>query len=188
MNNKHTYNEKNTLQGKMNSKDRNQDKKKNKVHKGSERNKKNRRKYSDDEIARARYIDSKAVFLVRDHIKNENIDTTNKWIDITNLNVKDRWDDKGNYNPEIMSFDAELFDKTEVPLYEKHMTVDEKHILTYEVAKGDINKQKMKERHSQERKERPSYHLDVASVKTKEKRTVYKVKNIKKKGSVTKEG
>ncbi len=63
-------------------------------------------KYSDDEIARARYIDSKAKFLVRDRIHNDNIDTKNKWIDITNLEVKDRWDRKGNYDPEILSFDV----------------------------------------------------------------------------------
>ena len=65
-------------------------------------------KYSDDEIARARFIDSKAKFLVRDRIHNDNIDTKNKWIGITNLVVKDRWDRKGNYDPEILSFDAEI--------------------------------------------------------------------------------
>ena len=79
-------------------------------------------KYSDDEIARARYVDSKSKFLVRDRIHNDNIDTINKWIGISNLQVKDKWDRDGNYDPEILSFDAEIFDRTEQTIYDESKT------------------------------------------------------------------
>ncbi len=138
-------------------------------------------KYSDDEIARARYIDSKAKFLVRDRIHNDNIDTRNKWIGISNIKSKDRWDSNGNYDPEIRSFDAEIFDRTEQPVYKKHMSEDEKHKLTYEVAEGDIQKQRITEKKMHKSADRPSYHVDVATKYTKDKKTEYQVKNIQKK-------
>ncbi len=138
-------------------------------------------KYSDDEIARARYIDSKAKFLVRDRIHNDNIDTKNKWIGITNLEVKDRWDRKGNYDPEILSFDAEIYDRTEQPVYEEGMTDDEKHQLTYEVAEGDIAKQQRQEARQHKKVDRPSYHVEVATKHTKDQKTEYQVKDIRKK-------
>ena len=137
-------------------------------------------KYSDDEIARARYVDSKAKFLVRDRIHNDNIDTRNKWIGISNLKVKERWDRNGNYDPEILSFDAEIFDRTEQPQYEENMTEDEKHLLTYEVAEGDIAKQRNAERRKHQKVDRPSYHVDVATKYT-DRKTEYQVKNIKRK-------
>ncbi len=138
-------------------------------------------KYSDDEIARARYVDSKAKFLVRDRIHNDNIDTRNKWIGISNLQVKDRWDRDGNYDPEILSFDAEIFDRTERPIYDEDMTEDEKHKLTYEVAEGDIQKQRSAEKRTHKKVDRPSYHVDVATKHTKDRKTEYQVKNIKRK-------
>lgn len=138
-------------------------------------------KYSDDEIARARYVDSKAKFLVRDRIHNDNIDTRNKWIDIKNLEVKDRWDRDGKYDPEILSFDAEIFDRTEQPIYDDEMTEDEKHQLTYEVAEGDIQKQRSAEKRMHKKVDRPSYHVDVATKHTKDRKTEYQVKNIKRK-------
>lgn len=137
-------------------------------------------KYSDDEIARARYVDSKAKFLVRDRIHNDNIDTRNKWIGISNLKVEDRWDKNGNYDPEILSFDAEIFDRTEQPQYEEYMTEDEKHLLTYTVAEGDIEKQRNAERRKHQKVDRPSYHVDVATKHT-DKKTEYQVKDIKRK-------
>ena len=137
-------------------------------------------KYSDDEIARARYVDSKAKFLVRDRIHNDNIDTRNKWIGISNLKVEDRWDINGNYDPEILSFDAEIFDRTEQPQYEEYMTEDEKHLLTYKVAEGDIEKQRNAERRKHQKVDRPSYHVDVATKHT-DKKTEYQVKDIKRK-------
>ena len=137
-------------------------------------------KYSDDEIARARYVDSKAKFLVRDRIHNDNIDTRNKWIEISNLKVEDRWDKNGNYDPEILSFDAEIFDRTEQPQYEEYMTEDEKHLLTYKVAEGDIEKQRNAERRKHQKVDRPSYHVDVAT-KHIDKKTEYQVKDIKRK-------
>ena len=137
-------------------------------------------KYSDDEIARARYVDSKAKFLVRDRIHNDNIDTRNKWIGISNLKVEDRWDKNGNYDPEILSFDAEIFDRTEQPQYEEYMTEDEKHLLTYKVAEGDIEKQRKAERRKHQKVDRPSYHVDVATKHTDNK-IEYQVKDIKRK-------
>lgn len=137
-------------------------------------------KYSDDEIARARYVDSKAKFLVRDRIHNDNIDTRNKWIGISNLKVEDRWDKNGNYDPEILSFDAEIFDRTEQPQYEEYMTEDKKHLLTYKVAEGDIEKQRNAERRKHQKVDRPSYHVDVATKHT-DKKTEYQVKDIKRK-------
>ena len=137
-------------------------------------------KYSDDEIARARYLDSKAKFLVRYRIHNDNIDTRNKWIGISNLKVEDRWDKNGNYDPEILSFDAEIFDRTEQPQYEEYMTEDEKHLLTYKVAEGDIEKQRNAERRKHQKVDRPSYHVDVATKHT-DKKTEYQVKDIKRK-------
>ena len=137
-------------------------------------------KYSDDEIARARYVDSKAKFLVRDRIHNDNIDTRNKWIGISNLKVEDRWDKNGNYDPEILSFDAEIFDRTEQPQYEEYMTEDEKHLLTYKVAEGDIEKQRNAERRKHQKVDRPSYHVEVATKHT-DKKTEYQVKDIKRK-------
>ena len=138
-------------------------------------------KYSDDEIARARYIDSKAKFLVRDRIHNDNIDTRNKWIGISNIKSKDRWDNDGNYDPEILSFDAEIFDRTEQPVYDEDMSEDEKHKLTYEVAEGDIQKQRSAEKRTHKKVDRPSYHVDVATKHTKDRKTEYQVKNIKRK-------
>ncbi len=138
-------------------------------------------KYSDDEIAKARYVDSKAKFLVRDRIHNDNIDTRNKWIGISNLQVKDRWDRDGNYDPEILSFDAEIFDRTEQPIYDEDMTEDEKHKLTYEVAEGDIQKQRSAEKRTHKKVNRPSYHVDVATKHTKDRKTEYQVKDIKRK-------
>lgn len=137
-------------------------------------------KYSDDEIDRARYLDSKAVFLVRDRIHNDNIDTKNKWIDISNLEVKDKWDKNGNYIPEILSFDAEIFDKKLVPNYTDEMTTDEKHQLTYDVSITDIQKQKSEEKMYHRKEHRPSYHVEVSSKKKKDNKTEYQVKNIKK--------
>jgi len=138
-------------------------------------------KYSDEEIARARYVDSKAKFLVRDRIHNDNIDTRNKWIGISNLEVKDRWDKDGKYDPEILSFDAEIFDRTEQPIYDDEMTEDEKHQLTYEVAEGDIQKQRSAEKRMHKKANRPSYHVDVATKHTKDRKTEYQVKNIRRK-------
>ena len=137
-------------------------------------------KYSDDEIARARYVDSKAKFLVRDRIHNDNIDTRNKWIGISNLKVEDRWDKNGNYAPDILSFDAEIFDRTEQPQYEEYMTEDKKHLLTYKVAEGDIEKQRNAERRKHQKVDRPSYHVEVATKHT-DKKTEYQVKDIKRK-------
>ena len=137
-------------------------------------------KYSDDEIARARYVDSKAKFLVRDRIHNDNIDTRNKWIGISNLKVEDRWDKNGNYDPEILSFDAEIFDRTEQPQYEEYMREDEKHFLTYKVAEGDSEKQRNAERRKHQKVDRPSYHVDVATKHT-DKKNEYQVKEIKRK-------
>lgn len=137
-------------------------------------------KYSDDEIARARYVDSKAKFLVRDRIHNDNIDTRNKWIGISNLKVEDRWDKNGKYDPEILSFDAEIFDRTEQPQYEEYMTEDKKHLLTYKVAEGDIEKQRNAERRKHQKVDRPSYHVEVATKHT-DKKTEYQVKDIKRK-------
>lgn len=134
-------------------------------------------KYSDDEIARARYVDSQAKFLVRDRIHNDNIDTRNKWIGISNLEVKDKWDKYRNYTPDILSFDAEIFDRTEQPQYEENMTDEEKHILTYEVAEGDIDKQKRTERKKHQTISRPKYHVEVATKYT-ESKTEYQVKKI----------
>lgn len=125
-------------------------------------------------------MDSKAKFLVRDRIHNDNIDTRNKWIGISNLKVKERWDRNGNYDPEILSFDAEIFDRTEQPQYEENMTEDEKHLLTYEVAEGDIAKQRNAERRKHQKVDRPSYHVDVATKYT-DRKTEYQVKNIKRK-------
>ncbi len=136
-------------------------------------------KYSDDEIARARYIDSKAKFLVRDRIHNDNIDTRNKWIGISNIKSRDRWDNYGNYDPEILSFDAEIYDRTEQPVYDDEMTEDEKHKLTYEVAEGDIQKQRYLEQKSHRKVSRPSYHVDVETKYTKCGKTEYQVRNIK---------
>lgn len=137
-------------------------------------------KYSDDEIDRKRYVDSKAKLLVRDRIHNDNIDTRNKWIGISNIKIKERWDSKGNYDPEILSFDVEIFDRTEQPQYEENMTEDEKHQLTYEVAEGDISKQRAEEKRAHRKVDRPSYHVDV-STKLKDDKTEYKVNNIKRK-------
>ena len=120
-------------------------------------------------------------FLVRDRIHNDNIDTRNKWIDIKNLEVKDRWDRDGKYDPEILSFDAEIFDRTEQPIYDDEMTEDEKHQLTYEVAEGDIQKQRSAEKRTHKKVDRPSYHVDVATKHTKDRKTEYQVKNIKRK-------
>ena len=125
-------------------------------------------------------MDSKAKFLVRDRIHNDNIDTRNKWIGISNLKVEDRWDKNGNYDPEILSFDAEIFDRTEQPQYEEYMTEDEKHLLTYKVAEGDIEKQRNAERRKHQKVDRPSYHVDVATKHT-DKKTEYQVKDIKRK-------
>ncbi len=138
-------------------------------------------KYSDDEIARARYVDSKAIFLVRDRIHNDNIDTRNKWIDVSNVQVKDKWDRNGNYDPDILSFDAEIFDRTEQPIYDEEMTEEEMHQLTYEVAEGDIEKQRLEEKRMHKKVDRPSYHVDVATKYTKDRKTEYQVKNIKRK-------
>ncbi len=137
-------------------------------------------KYSDDEIARARYLESKAIFLVRDRIHNDNIDTKNKWISITNLESKDKYDRNGKYNPEILSFDVEIYDKTEHPEYEEWMTEDYKHQLTYEVAEGDIAKQQSQEVRHNKKVNRPSYHVEVTEKHTNESKTEYQVKNIKK--------
>ena len=125
-------------------------------------------------------MDSKAKFLVRDRIHNDNIDTRNKWIGISNLKVEDRWDKNGNYAPDILSFDAEIFDRTEQPQYEEYMTEDEKHFLTYKVAEGDIEKQRNAERRKHQKVDRPRYHVDVATKHT-DKKTEYQVKDIKRK-------
>ncbi len=138
-------------------------------------------KYSDDEIARARYLESKAIFLVRDRIHNDNIDTKNKWISITNLEVKEKWDRKDKYDPEILSFDADIYDRTEQPVYEEWMTEDDKHKLTYEVAENDIAKQQRKEARHHKKVNRPSYHVEVAEKHTNESKTEYQIKNIYKK-------
>lgn len=138
-------------------------------------------RYSDDEIARVRYLDSKAKFLVRDRIHNDNIDTRNKWIGISNLKVKDRWDRNHNYDPEIFSFDAEIFDRTVQPQYDEDMTEDEKHRLTYEVAEGDIDKQRKAEKRNHQKVDRPSYHVEVATKYTNNCKTEYQVKNINRK-------
>lgn len=139
-------------------------------------------KYSDDEIARARkYLDSKAKFLVRDRIHNDNIDTRNKWIGISNLEVKDRWDRNDNYDPEILSFDAEIFDRTVQPQYDEDMTEDEKHLLTYEVAEGDIDKQRRAEKRNHQKVDRPTYHVEVTTKYSNNCKTEYQVKNIKRK-------
>lgn len=138
-------------------------------------------KYSDDEIARARYIESKAKFLVRDRIHNDNIDTRNKWIGISNIKSKDKWDSNGKYDPEIRSFDAEIFDRKKQPVYNNHMSEDEKHRLTFEVAEGDIQKQRTAEQRTHKKVDRPSYHVDVATTHTKGNKTEYQVKNIQKK-------
>lgn len=135
--------------------------------------------YSDEEIARARYIDSKAKFLVRDRIHNDNINTRNKWIAINNLKVKDKWDRNGKYIPDILSFDAEIFDRTEQPKYDEDMSEDKKHLLTYVVAEGDIEKQRKIERKKHQKIDRPCYHVDVTTKRTSDGKTEYQVKNIK---------
>ena len=138
-------------------------------------------KYSDDEIDKARWLDSKAKFIVRDRINNENIDTKNKWIGISNLEVRDKWDRNGRYNPEILSFDATIYDRNVQPKYEKGMSEDEKHQLTYEVAEGDIANQQYDDAIHQRKVNRPSFHVDVESKRTKDNKTEYDIKNIKRK-------
>ena len=141
----------------------------------------NKAKYSDDEISRAKYVESKAKFIVRDRISNENIDTRNKWIDISNLDYEEKWDEKGNFIPEILSFDTEIFDRTVNPKYTEKMTEEEKHQLTYDVAESDIEKQKQNEKRNAKRIKRPSFHVDVSTKRTKDRRTEYEVNSIKRK-------
>ena len=138
-------------------------------------------KYSDDEIDRARWLDSKAKFIVRDRINNANIDTTNKWIGISNLEVIDKWDKNNKYDPEILSFDATIYDRKVQPKYEKGMTEDEKHQLTYDVAENDIANQEYDDAIHHKKVNRPSFHVDVESKRTKDNKTEYDIKNIKRK-------
>lgn len=138
-------------------------------------------KYNDDEISKARWLESQAIFLVRDRISNENIDTRNKWIHIKDLKKKDKWNSKGQYTPEILSFKAELFDRTEQPKYDEEMSEDEKHQLTFDVAERDIAKQQKQEERKRKKENRPEFYVDVEKKRTNNQKTEYQIKNIKKK-------
>lgn len=103
-----------------------------------ERNKKG--KYSDDEIAKKRHIDSRAKFIVRDSISNSIINTSGKWIavDLSDDVYDSFYSTCSNY------FEAELFDKKMEPEYKEYMSEEEKHELTYNTAEDDIAKQRKK--------------------------------------------
>ena len=63
----------------------------------------------------------------------------------------------------------------------RDMTEDEKHRLTYEVAEGDIDKQRKAEKRNHQKVDRPSYHVEVATKYTNNCKTEYQVKNINRK-------
>lgn len=145
----------------------------------NDRNKK--AKYTDEEIARKQHADSKAKFIVRDRISNDVIDTTGKWIDVTDLDYDYHIDRKGKIQiDEIHSFNVELFDKTEIPVYQEDMSEAEKHQLTYEVAQEDIEKQKKEAKQQRKKVNRPKYHVD-AELQKKGSKEEYIIKNVKKK-------
>jgi len=101
-------------------------------------------KYSDDEISRARYIDSKAKFIARDRIADTVIDTKGKWIAVNDYTATERRDRKGRGNVDFDYVDVEVFDKKIIPEYSDNMSEDEKHQLTYDTAEKDIDRQRRK--------------------------------------------
>ncbi len=93
-------------------------------------------KYSSEYIAYIENGESGAVFIARDIA--DKIDTTGKWVDVVELEYDKRNDAKKDYK----YFVVELFNRREQPKYEKHMTLDEKKFLTWQVASADIAKQR----------------------------------------------
>ena len=125
-------------------------------------------KYSDEEIERAKYIDSKAKFIARDRVSNEIIDTSKKWVGVNNVKGNIKTDRQGNETYEIQEMDVEIFDKKDIPTYTEDMSEQEKHELTYDTAEGDIAKQRKRG------KKGPEYRVKTHTEKKgrkKEKRT-----------------
>lgn len=101
---------------------------------------KKKRKYTDEEIARKRWVYSAAVFITRDTINDELINTNGKWIDVTQ-SIYTILDDKGHIY-DFQQIDAELFEKKIKPQYEEGMSEAKKHEITYDTAQEDIKNQR----------------------------------------------
>lgn len=91
------------------------------------------RKYDDEYIAYINRGESAAVFIIRDVCKS--IDTTNFWIDITNMSAH-----KNNNNVWEFDFiDCEMFPRITRPDYSKCRNDEDKKYVTWETAQSDIS-------------------------------------------------
>ncbi len=115
-----------------------------KISKSDLKKRNDKAKYSDDEISRARHIDSKAKFIARDRIADAVINTSGKWIAVNDFTATERRDRKGNSSIDFDYVDVETFDKKLSPEYTQDMSEEEKHELTYQTAEKDIARQRKK--------------------------------------------
>ena len=140
-NNKNKKSNKNISKNKTEKKDDKRVQKSRSITKADLKKRNDKAKYSDEEIERAKYIDSKAKFITRDRVSNDVIDTSKKWVGVNNVKGEIKTDRYGNEIYDIQEMDVETFDKKDIPVYTEDMTEQEKHELTYDTAEGDISKQ-----------------------------------------------
>ena len=141
-NNKNKKSNKNISKNKTEKKDDKRVQKSRSITKADLKKRNDKAKYSDEEIERAKYIDSKAKFITRDRVSNDVIDTSKKWVGVNNVKGEIKTDRYGNEIYDIQEMDVETFDKKDIPAYTEDMTEQEKHELTYDTAEGDISKQR----------------------------------------------
>lgn len=94
-------------------------------------------KYDDEYIRYIESGESASVLITRDIVNS--INTTNKWIDVIELQAYDIHDQRAFYY-----FIVELFDRRIKPIYPKYANIEEKKYITWKTAHQDIEEQRNK--------------------------------------------
>ena len=95
-----------------------------------------KKKYDAEYISYVESGESAAVFVARDIVRA--IDTTGKWIDVSDLDGYKNWDDRWDFE----HFTFELFPRKTQPKYPAGASEEDKKYITWKTAREDIARQR----------------------------------------------
>ncbi len=139
---------------------------------------KKERVFDPEYLAYLEHGESVGVYIVRDKVNDENIDTSGKWIDILKVNAEwesFRYERADKHYPytrydcvyrywDVMLVEAEIFPRINQPVYPKHADKKEKDYICWQTATDDIRE------HRKQGRKGPRYRIIVeTSVKYDEK-------------------
>ena len=117
--------------------------------------------YDAEYISYVRNGDSAAVFITRDLVNK--IDTSGKWIDVINSNIRGRYDGRIDFN----YFDIELFPRKTKPIYPQSASKDEIKYITWKTATNDIEKLRKNGYHGKKYRIKTKLYKEKILIKSK---------------------